>query len=40
MIDVVLSSIDEVEDMVKVKGSIAAAGTGTVMTKYSLEFKG
>ena len=39
MIDVVLSSVDEQESFVKVKGTIADAATGAVMTKYSLEFK-
>lgn len=38
-IDVTLASLSEVEDCVKVKGSIAAAGTGALMTKFSLEFK-
>jgi 3-hydroxyacyl-[acyl-carrier-protein] dehydratase len=39
LIDVTLTSLSEAEDCVKVKGTIAAAGTGTLMTKFSLEFK-
>lgn len=38
-IDVTLTSLSEAEDCVKVKGTIAAAETGALMTKFSLEFK-
>lgn len=39
LIDVTLTSLSEAEDCVKVKGTIAAADTGALMTKFSLEFK-
>ena len=38
-IDVTLASVSEADGCVKVKGTIAAADTGAVMTKFSFEFK-